>query len=73
MSFFEEYERANFWTPEVRQGIARMVARPRPATALFIGVGTGTNDAIPFAKLSPATRVLATDLDPRMVRLLREG
>jgi SAM-dependent methyltransferase len=73
MSFFEEYERANFWTPAVRGGIAGMVARRKPASALFLGVGTGTNDAIPFATIAPSTKVLATDLDPRMVRLLREG
>jgi spermidine synthase len=73
MSFFEEYERVNHWTDEVRDGIARMIARAKPASALFIGVGTGSNDAIPFAKMSPATSIVATDVDPRMVRLLREG
>ncbi len=30
------------------------------------------NDALPFSDASPATDVLATDLEPRMVELLRE-
>lgn len=42
-----------------------------PRTALDVGTGTGVL-AIAIAKLSPASRIVASDIDPTSVRIARE-
>ncbi|HYE97792.1 MAG TPA: class I SAM-dependent methyltransferase [Planctomycetota bacterium] len=68
------YETRQGWPPETSVPVARHLLdqAPRARSAAFFGCASGVNDAVPFAGLAPGVRVLASDVDPDLLRALRE-
>jgi len=68
----ESYEEHQAWPAEMAESVALHLHQAAPAarTAAFLGCATGVNDALPFARLAPETRVLASDVDPDFLRAL---
>jgi SAM-dependent methyltransferase len=64
------------WPPEVKLALATHLisaAGPVPRRCLFLGAGTGVNDALPFARLAdPRDKILASDVEPAYLDRLRE-
>lgn len=70
------YEAHQEWPPEVKQALAAHLvseARPSPRRCLFLGVGTGVNDVLPFARVADRRdRLLASDIEPAYLARLQE-
>lgn len=67
----ELYEAHQEWETAAAEGVARYLLEARPRSAAFLGCASGVNDALPFARLAPELPVLASDVDPDLLRALR--
>jgi hypothetical protein len=68
------YDARHAWPADVADAVALhlLAETPGARSALFLGAATGVNDALPFARLAPELRVIASDVDPDFLRVLSE-
>lgn len=68
------YDARHAWPSEAAEAVARRLRQENPGArnALFLGCATGTNDALPFARLAPDVRVVASDIEPIFLRAIAE-
>ena len=66
------YDEHQAWPEETAESVAQHLhqAARGARTAAFLGCATGVNDALPFARVAPEARVLASDVDPDFLRAL---